>query len=102
MGPLKYLNTIREERCLICGAMAEPHHLDKIMAGRDRKKDLPEHLTAVPLCREHHDEIERIGIEIFNVKHRVDVWRWIARRLVKIVCEERGGKLYELSRYRGL
>ncbi len=72
---LEHVKCVREMRCLVCGRQGEPHHLKPIGMGRNRKREMPEHYTAIPLCRKHHIEIETIGVEQFNLKHRIDVWR---------------------------
>ena len=53
--------------CLVCGKPRDTHHIDVIGMGRDRVKvdKLYPHLKKVPLCREHHTEIETGGVEKF-------------------------------------
>jgi len=59
MKSLKYLEWIRVKPCCVCGNLSKPHHLKRIGMGRNRKKDLVEHYTAVPLCRSHHEQAHR-------------------------------------------
>ena len=54
--------------CLICRKEAEPHHLDAIGMGRNRKKELKEHFTAIPLCRVHHGEYHQYARSWFEKK----------------------------------
>ena len=50
----RYLAYIRGKACLVCGDVGEPHHIISRGAGGSD-------LTAVPLCRRHHNEIESQG-----------------------------------------
>ena len=80
----EHLEKVRKMRCLVCGRQGEPHHLKKIGIGRNRKREMLEHYTAIPLCREHHIEVESNGVERFNSLHRIDVWREAFRILTGI------------------
>ena len=56
--------------------------------GRDRKKPLFEHYTAIPLCPEHHlafypESIHRLGISRFNALHNIDVWQEAFKLITK-------------------
>ncbi|MFQ5445057.1 MAG: putative HNHc nuclease [Nitrospinales bacterium] len=53
---LKYLDYIRSLPCAYCGQPAEPHHLKAVGMGRNRKRPMKEHLTTIPVCRQHHNE----------------------------------------------
>ena len=81
---LEHLEKVRKMHCLVCGLQGEPHHLKAIGMGRNRKREMLEHYTAIPLCRDHHIEIESIGVERFNSLHRIDVWREAFRILTGI------------------
>ena len=81
---LEYLEKVRKMHCLVCGRQGEPHHLKAIGIGRKRKNEMLEHYTVIPLCRKHHTEIHTIGIEQFNLIHRIDVWREAFRILTGI------------------
>ena len=50
----RYLAYIRGKACLVCGDVGEPHHIVSRGAGGSD-------LTAVPLCRRHHSEMESQG-----------------------------------------
>lgn len=57
--------------CPICGGKAEVHHLEAIGMGRDRKiYDDDEH-EVIALCRIHHTEAHKIGVESFKSKYKV-------------------------------
>lgn len=64
-GPARdpaYLDWIRKQPCVLCGARSEAHHLKLPGQGRMGKK--PDDYFAVPLCRTCHRTIEM---------HRLDV-----------------------------
>jgi len=69
--------------CLVCGKPGDPHHLSHIGMGRNRKNELREHFTAIPLCREHHTEIHDKGKDRFNLTHRIDVWQEAFKLITK-------------------
>ena len=80
MTPLEYLEIIQKLPCLVSGRASEPHHLDPIGMGRNRKKQLREHYTAIPLNQEYHlgiypESIHALGVIRFNAKHNIDVWK---------------------------
>ncbi len=72
---MSHLDKIRKMPCLVCGGQAEAHHLKAVGIGRNRKNDIPEHLTAIPLCRLHHAEIHSIGVSKFDAKYAINCWR---------------------------
>ncbi len=61
MSGLNYISWLRGMPCIVCHRPGEPHHLKAVGLGRNRKKDIAEHWTAVPLCRQHHDEYHTWG-----------------------------------------
>lgn len=77
----KYLDWVKKQPCVMCGAPADdPHHIIGIggMSGMGRKA--PDSMT-VPVCRPHHDEIHRTP-ELWPRQ-----WEWIARTLDKALAE---------------
>ena len=56
---------LMNKRCAVCGRKAELHHVDAVGMGRNRKEICHVGMRALPLCREHHTEIHRIGQEDF-------------------------------------
>jgi hypothetical protein len=61
------LKQIRSKRCIVCGALdPDPHHVKSKKSGGD---DVESNL--MPLCREHHQEIHKIGINKFITKYPV-------------------------------
>ena len=49
------------KRCAVCGQKAELHHVDAVGAGRNRKEICHIGMRVLPLCREHHTAIHKIG-----------------------------------------
>ena len=49
------------KRCAVCGQKAELHHVDAVGAGRKRKEICHIGMRVLPLCREHHTVIHKIG-----------------------------------------
>jgi hypothetical protein len=73
----KYLQFIRERRCLVCREMegfrlnyppSDPAHTK--VNGMSSKGD---DSSCVPLCRLHHTELHKRGILDFQVKYGVDL-----------------------------
>ena len=60
-------------KCAVCGkTKADLHHVDKIGMGNDRTKIDHVGRRAITLCREHHDEIDRIGYTEFAGKYHLE------------------------------
>lgn len=70
-----YLNYIRFLSCAVplCGKnQIDPHHL-KAVGWREGKRN---DYTAIPLCREHHSEVEQIGTDKFCSKYSIEnLWK---------------------------
>lgn len=70
---LKYVDDIDDyvygcmvnKKCCVCGKPAELHHVDRVGMGRNRDEIVHEGMEALPLCREHHNEIHRVGEGVF-------------------------------------
>lgn len=60
----KALEECKLKPCLLCGAMADPHHVKTKKSGGD---DVESNL--VPLCRKHHSETHNLGVTTFANKH---------------------------------
>lgn len=55
----KYLDWVKSLPCCVCGRPADdPHHINRAGKGMGTKQA---DCFVIPLCREHHDEIERVG-----------------------------------------
>ncbi len=57
------------KKCVCCGGKAEPHHLDAVGAGRNRKEIIHLGMSMLPLCRTHHSEAHTIGKDTFCNKY---------------------------------
>jgi len=63
-----YLSYIRSKPCVVCGKMGvDPHHL--IARGIGGYKGGWKDFTTIPLCREHHTELEQIGVTRMEKKY---------------------------------
>lgn len=77
------------KRCAVCGKHSELHHYDAVGAGRRRKEICHIGMRALPLCREHHEEVHRIGRETFCKKYFLEPVR-IDERIVQAYKLKRG------------
>jgi len=70
--------------CLLCGTeFLGEHHIDVIGMGRDRQKvdKMYPELKKVPLCIEHHSEIETIGSSKFIEKYHLEDYKQYFERV---------------------
>ena len=73
---LEYIEYIKEQRCLVCFRdLVDADHLKAIGMGGNRKKPNYKHYTCVPLCRTHHRERHDLGIQSFEKKHNINLWK---------------------------
>ena len=79
---------LMNKRCAVCGRKAELHHFDHVGMGHNRKEICHIGMRALPLCREHHTEIHKVGQEDFLKRYILEP--------VKI--DERIAKVYRLNR----
>ena len=66
-----YMSAVHKH-CAVCGKKAECHHEPPIGMGVDRKSINHLGLTMLPLCRKHHNEIHRIGANVFMKKYMLE------------------------------
>lgn len=59
-------------KCAVCGKRADLHHVDRVGMGRDRGEIIHEGMEALPLCREHHEEVHTIGEQSFAEKYHIE------------------------------
>ena len=78
---------LMNKRCAVCGRKAELHHVDAVGMGRNRKEICHIGMRALPLCREHHTEIHKVGQGDFLKRYFLEP--------VKI--DERIAKVYRLN-----
>ncbi len=62
---------IKHKRCAVCGRPGEIHHVDTIGMGNDRRQVDDREYRKICLCREHHTEVHKIGLNDFEKKHKV-------------------------------
>ena len=60
------------KKCPICGRPADLHHVKALGAGMNRNEVIHEGLEVMPLCREHHMEVHRIGKNDFFNKYHLE------------------------------
>lgn len=51
----------QHKRCAICRKPADLHHVDRVGMGRNRQDIIHIGMSAITLCRTHHQEAHRIG-----------------------------------------
>ena len=49
------------KKCCVCGKKAELHHVDRVGMGNNRNEIVHEGRRCLPLCREHHTEVDHLG-----------------------------------------
>lgn len=74
---------VMNRKCCICGKSADIHEYDKVGMGRNRKTIHHVGQRVQPLCRQHHQEEERIGQKAFDEKYHLS---WV--KLDKRACEK--------------
>ena len=52
---------LKHKKCVICGKPCDLHHVDRVGMGGDRHDMCHIGMEALPLCREHHMEVDQIG-----------------------------------------
>lgn len=74
---------LMNKRCAVCGRKAELHHVDAVGMGRNRKEICHIGMRALPLCREHHTEIHKVGQTDFLKRYILEPVR-IDERIAKV------------------
>ena len=72
------------KKCCICGARADLHHVDHVGMGRNRDEIVHEGMKALPLCREHHNEVHAIGQDSFREKYHLNDGIEVDKTIAKI------------------
>lgn len=91
VDPLEYVEYIRSQPCVICAKPgAYPHHIKRIGMGRDRKKRLKEHFSAIPLCNLHHSELHDKGDDKFFYVYGIELWQKAHELLVEYLVRRPG------------
>lgn len=76
---------LMNKKCAVCGRHADLHHCDGGIVGMGNNRAYVNHIgrPALPLCREHHTEIHRIGQEDFLRRYIIEPVR-IDERIAKV------------------
>lgn len=70
----KLLEHVRDQPCLVCKIKGvDVHHVKSKGAYGDDVEN-----NVVPLCREHHTEVHKIGLNRFSEKYK-DMSIWLSR-----------------------
>lgn len=75
---------VAKRKCAICGKKADIHEVEKVGAGRNRRKIHHLGQQVQPLCRLHHREVESIGQHTFNEKYHIETIK-LDKYLCKII-----------------
>ena len=84
----KYILWLKFRSCIVCGKDSEPHHVRQLAyipykyAGGTGSK--PSDLMCIPLCREHHEDIER-SPEQFSKEYHIDIQKEIILCLAEYI-----------------
>lgn len=75
-----------QKKCCVCGKKAELHHVDRVGMGNNRNKI--EHIgrRCLPLCSDHHKEVDQIGDAALCARYHVS----------PVLIDERIVKTYRL------
>jgi len=78
---LGYLDYLHGFPCMICNKTpVDAHHVEKAGVGLKGSDYI-----SVPLCREHHDQIEELGCDSFERLHVVDFYEYICKYLTTYI-----------------
>jgi len=50
-------------------------HIESVGMGRDRKKEMLSHYSIIPQCRDCHLELHRLGLERFEQKFLLNLYK---------------------------
>lgn len=80
------------KKCCVCGKKAELHHVDRVGMGNNRNEIIHEGRRCLPLCREHHGEVDNLGDERLCKRYHVQPVKIDARIIKKyrLRSQERG------------
>lgn len=70
------------KKCCVCGKKAELHHVDRVGMGNNRNEIVHEGRRCLPLCREHHTEVDHLGDERLCERYHVTPVK-IDERIIK-------------------
>lgn len=70
------------KKCCICGKKAELHHVDRVGMGNNRNEIVHEGRRCLPLCREHHVEVDNLGDRALCARYHISPVK-IDARIIK-------------------
>ena len=71
-----YIEFIKGKKCTACyNSPVDPDHLLTIGMGNNRNNPTIIDFTCIPLCRMCHIERHQIGNEMFEKKHKINLWK---------------------------
>lgn len=79
---------LMSKKCCICGHHADLHHVDRIGMGGNRDETIHIGMEALPLCREHHEEVHSIGEAEWMERYHIEKG---------IIIDNAIAKLYRLN-----
>ena len=91
---LDYLKYLRDKPCLISHVHAGPldvHHLKAVGWKEWKRNDL----VGVPLCRAAHSEIEKIGMNKFEEKYGLTMWKEVFYLFLEYAVKKEWVRVYE-------
>lgn len=59
-------------KCCVCGKKSDLHHVQRVGAGRNRDEIIHEGMRVLPLCRDHHIEVDQLGDRAFYEKYHLE------------------------------
>lgn len=69
----KYVySCLMHKKCAVCGKKAELHHVDRVGMGNNRNEIMHLGRLCLPLCREHHIEIDHWGDVRFCERYHIE------------------------------
>jgi hypothetical protein len=93
----EFLEFVRSKECMVAHrhiGSTEGHHL--VARGwREAKRN---DLTAINLCRAAHSEIEQIGVEKFEAKYSVSVWKENAWLMIEFFSDPNQGAVISIGK----
>lgn len=63
---------LMHKKCAVCGKKAELHHVDRVGMGNNRNEIMHLGRRCLPLCREHHIEIDHLGDVRFCERYHIE------------------------------
>ena len=63
---------LMHKKCAVCGKKAELHHVDRVGMGNNRNEITHTGRRCLPLCREHHIEIDHMRDERFCERYHIE------------------------------